>query len=496
MIAFFKRKPHLLILGSILLIGIFLRTYDLIGRAHLDHDSDLFSWIVKDIVVNHHFRLIGQLTSAPGIFIGPFFYYLLIPFFLLLKMDPIAASIPITIFGILTLISYYFVFSKLFNNRVGLIITTLYAVLIPSLDFDRRVVPSTPANLWVVWYFFTVFSISRGHYKFLFLLGILIGLIWHIHIALLPVLIAIPIAVFISGKLPNRKQVIYSLISLLITSIPLLTFELRHNFSQTISLIGNFSSDHAGKVGILKLFEVLNMISKNISSLFLSPQSLPEKFRPIFTLSLFLITLFISLNRRLISRQEIVSLLFWIVGMIGFFTFSSSLISEYYFYDLEIIFLALVSLTFYYIYKLSIFSKILIISLLIFISAKNLYFYTNQYIYHKGYMEKKRVVQYIKQNAMEKDFPCVGITYITSPGENTGFRYLFFINNMHLIHPSLDAPVYNIVIPEELSNEDGKIKFGHIGVIPPNKIPVKEIIQKSCQTPNTNLTDSMLGYVE
>lgn len=479
-----------------MLIGIFLRTYDLVSRAHFDHDSDLFSWIVKDIVINHHFRLIGQLTSASGIFIGPFFYYILVPFFLLFKMDPIAASIPITIFGVLTLTSYYFVFSKLFNRKVGLIITLLYSVLIPNLDFDRRVVPSTPANLWVIWYFFIILSISRGKYNTFFLLGILIALIWHIHIALLPALIAIPVAIFVSGKLPTKKQVIYFLISFFITSIPLLIFELRHNFSQTFSLIGNFSTSHAGAVGITKLFEVLNMISKNINALFLSPQNLPDKFRPVFTLLLFLITLLIPLSKKLISRKEIYPLLFWILGMVSFFTISSSLISEYYFYNLEIIFLTLTSLTLYYIYKSSKIGKILIIGLLTLISIKNLYSYTTSYIYHKGYLEKKGVVSFIKQDAQKKQFTCIFISYITTPGENAGFRYLFYLENMHLVHLSLDVPVYNIVIPDELALNEVKQKFGHIGVIPPTKIPPKEVYEKSCQTPNTNLTDPMFGYVD
>ncbi|MDO8573671.1 MAG: glycosyltransferase family 39 protein [Candidatus Daviesbacteria bacterium] len=495
MISFIKRRPYLLILGLILIIGIFLRTFDLVGRAHFDHDSDLFSWIVKDIIIDHHFRLIGQLTSAPGIFIGPYFYYLLVPFFILFKMDPIAASYLITIFGLLTLISYYFVFSKLFNNKVGLIVTLLYAVLLPNIDFDRRVVPSTPANLWTVWYFFTVLSIARGNYNVLPLLGVLIGLIWHIHIALIPALIAIPVAFFVSGKLPTKKQVAYFIISLLLTSIPLLAFELRHHFSQTLSLIENFSSVHAGRVGIYKFFEVLDMISKNTSALFLYPQSLPEKFRLLFTISLFLVGSIISLNNRLITRRELLPLLFWIFGIIAFFTFSSSLISEYYFYNLGIIFFALTGLTFYFIYESSKLGKILVIMFLTLLTIKSIYFYTTSYIYHKGYLEKKAVVDFIQQDANKMGFPCVGISYITTPGENAGFRYLFYLNKAHLVHPSLDIPVYNIVIPEELSKEVTQ-KFGHIGVIPPTTIPSKEIIEKSCQTPDTNLTDSMFGYVD
>lgn len=111
-------------------------------------------------------------------------------------------------------------------------------------------------------------------------------------------------------------------------------------------------------------------------------------------------------------------------------------------------------------------------------------------------MEKKAIVNFIKEDAAKKQFTCIGISYITSPGENAGFRYLLYLSNIHIIHPSLDVPVYNIFIPEELSQDQAKKKFGHIAVTPPDKIPAPEAIDKSCQTPNTNLTDSMLGFVD
>src|SRR3989338_2340202 len=153
----YMTRSQILILILIIALGFFFRTYQLVERADFGHDADLYSWIIKDIVVNGHLRLAGQETSAPGIFIGPLFYYLLIPFFLLFNMDPVAAQIPITIIGILTVISYYLVFSKLFNIRTGLIAAFLYAVLISSaVWFDRRLAPSTPTNLWTIWYFYTV----------------------------------------------------------------------------------------------------------------------------------------------------------------------------------------------------------------------------------------------------------------------------------------------------------------------------------------------------
>lgn len=495
LISYFRKRPHLIILIFILLIGLFFRSYKIINRLNFDHDGDLSAWIVKDIVINHHPRLVGQLTTAPGIFIGPLYYYLIAPFYILTKMDPIGAVIPITIIGVLTVFSYYYVFSKLFNTKVGLISSFLYAVLLSGVQIDRRVVPSTPTNIWVIWYFYTIVSIARGNYSVLPILGILIGLIWHIHIALLPALIAIPAAVFVSNKLPTKKHMINFLLALFISSLPLIIFEARHNFQQTFSLLNNFSTKDQIATGLYKFQLVFEMITKNINKLLFMPQSF-KSTNNVFFVPAILLSSLLLIKSKILSLKEIIPLYVWFLGVFIFFGFSSSPISEYYFYNIEVIFLTIATLFIYLLYKQSSLGKLLTLLLLGLILLKNSYYLITQDYYHKGYLDKKALVEYVTKNAKESDFPCIGVSYITTPGENVGFRYFFYLKNLHLVHPSLEIPVYNIIIPEELSKEQGKIKFAHIGLIPPKNIPTKEIIEKSCQIPNTNLNDPMFGYVE
>lgn len=489
------KKYLFLTLGIILLISLFFRTYQIVERFGFDHDGDLSAWIVKDIVVNHHLRLIGQLTSAPGIYIGPLYYYSLIPFYLIFKMDPIGTTILLTFLGILATFSFYFVFSKLFNRFAGLIAAFLHAVLIESIYFDRRNAPSTPTNLWTIWYFYTVIQVSRGNYFVLPLLALLISLIWHIHIALLPALLAIPTAFIVSRKLPNAKQIFYFFITLLLTSLPFIVFELRHKFIQTTSLIDNFTTNHGGGTGLYKLSMVFNIINKNTNALFLSPQSLPENLKPYFTIGLLSLAIILTV-KKILTRKEILPQVTWIIGVVIFFSLSSSLISEYYFYSIQIIFIALLTLTLSLMYGLSKAGRIFVLVFLLLIFGKNLYYFISSDIYHKGYKERKAIVDFISKDSKEKGFPCVGVTYITVIGENVGFRHFFYLDKLHLVHPSFKIPVYNIVIPDELSKEKVEKKFGHIGVIPPVFIPSKENIEKSCQTPDTNLTDPMLGYAE
>lgn len=495
--SFFKfRKPniYILILLAILLIGTFFRTYELVQRFGFDHDSDLYSWIVKDMIVDKHPRLIGQLTSAPGVYIGPFYYYLLIPFFLMTNMDPIAATIPLTVLAILSLISIYYVFSKLFNPIVGLIATFFQAVTITNINFDRRIVPSTPANLWVIWYFYVCFSIARGNYKVLPVLGVLIALIWHIHIALAPTLLAVPVAMLVSKKLPNPKQILLFILSTIITSIPLLVFELKHNFSQTFSILHNFGIDYGGGTGIDKFNLILIKISGNIHNLFFSPQTIPLDHK--FIVYAVLLSTPFLVWKKLLKVKELIVLFAWIFGVVTCFSISSALVSEYYFYNLEITFVLIVSFWFYLLFKSSKAGKVITITLLLIILVKNLYYFTTHDYYHASYLERKAVAQFISKDSRSKNFPCVSVSYITRPGDNVGFRYFFYLNNLHVNEPKSGSPVYTIVLPYELALNDVKVKFGNIGVITPKNLPDQAKIDYSCSGENANLTDPMLGFTK
>ncbi len=320
-------KRTYILLGIILLIGIFFRSYKIVEWFEFAHDGDLYSWIVKDIVIDHHFRLIGQLTSAPGIFIGSLFYYSLIPFFLISKMDPIGVSILGILVGIFTILSYYFILSKLFNKTAGIVAAFLHAVLISAIGFDRWIVPTLPTKLWAIWYFYALIMISRGNFSVLPILGVLIGLIWQIHIALFPALLAVPVALFFARKLPNLKQIILFFIAHLVTSLPLILFEVKYRFMQTQSLLVNLSSTKEGEIGLRKLMLVLEMISKNTASLFLSPQSIPSILRLPF-LFIILSSVYLLIKYRQIKIKEVLIIFIWLASIILFFSFSHTHQSE------------------------------------------------------------------------------------------------------------------------------------------------------------------------
>src|SRR3989344_3324902 len=125
---------------AILAIGMFVRVYQYKERFNYNHDNDLSAWIVKDIVVDKHLRLIGQQTTAQGIFIGPYFYYALIPFYLATRMDPIGTVALPWLIGAASIFSIYYVVNKIWGRRPAFIAALLYAASFGISATEREIV--------------------------------------------------------------------------------------------------------------------------------------------------------------------------------------------------------------------------------------------------------------------------------------------------------------------------------------------------------------------
>jgi len=475
-----------LLLLVILVLGLYFRTYKLEKLSVFAHDNDLYSWIVKDIVTGKHLRLIGQETSVDKIFIGPLFYYLIAPFFLLFKMDPIGAAVPVTLIGLFTVLSFYLVISKFFGKTAGLITAFLYSVSFMTVFFDRWIVPTQPTMIWSIWYLYLILSLSEGNFKVLPLAGILFGLVWYIHIALAPLAILIPIAIILSKKKPRFRQIILPVILLIIFTLPFWVFEIRHNFQQLRGLADSFFIVKDDARGLFKLSRVLNNASSSLLGSLFYKLSLPW-YLIVFPL-VFLV--YHSVSRKIIKLKQVLLMGLWVLIILLSHFFSKRPVSEYYFMNITVITLSLFSLLIsYYFEKLH--ERAVVIFFLGVFLVVNL-----NYLYKKpdealGYLAKKSLVGFIAQDAILKGYPCLSVNYISGLGNNVGFRYFFWLTNVALIQPGKGAPVYNIVIPAEISGKEVQYYFGGIGLIMPK---IDRFSDNSvCNNPDNQLLP-LLGF--
>jgi 4-amino-4-deoxy-L-arabinose transferase-like glycosyltransferase len=195
------------------------------------HDQDLAGWIIKDIVVNNHWRLIGQETSSQGLFIGPLYYYLEIPFYWLTHMDPKGALLLSFLLGGFAIYSFYYVFTKIFNKNVGLIASLIYSLSLVIVFTDREVAPTMPVMLWSVWFFYAIYRLLKGDQKQYILFGILLGLVWHLNLGLIVLTPLIILAQIFSRKKLDFKKIFLGLVPLVILVSPFIVFSVHFSIA-------------------------------------------------------------------------------------------------------------------------------------------------------------------------------------------------------------------------------------------------------------------------
>ncbi|MCX6722657.1 MAG: hypothetical protein NT094_01140, partial [Candidatus Staskawiczbacteria bacterium] len=105
-------KKEYLFLYLIIIIGAFLRLQGVFTNSFaftFDVGRDMLA--LWDIAYLHKISLIGATTGLPGVFYGPWWYYLLTPFFILFSGNPQGIALTMSLIGIVT-IFFGFVFGK------------------------------------------------------------------------------------------------------------------------------------------------------------------------------------------------------------------------------------------------------------------------------------------------------------------------------------------------------------------------------------------------
>jgi hypothetical protein len=192
-----------------------------------------------------------------------------------------------------------------------------------------------------------------------------------------------------------------------------------------------------------------------------------------------------------------VILFLWQAIYIIFFTKVSLNISEYYLNGMNVIFILIAATSINVLTqernKILRRSGYLLIALFVIL---NLYSYFARPVNADGYLERKDVISYIKSDAGKHNYPCVSLSFITSPGNNFGYRYFTWELGLKTKPISNNVPVYSIVFP--LSKVSGFDKsFGALGVVLPDYKRYNDMtIQKACEGPDFTTTEPMFGFTQ
>ncbi len=237
---------------AVFIVAAFLRLYNLYDFTTFLSDQGRDAIIVRQIATLTHLTAIGPTSSLGGVFLGPFFYYLMAPFLLLANFNPIGMTLATSLFSILGIGLAYIMVRKETNPKIALIYLVLATFSYVNIDLSRFAWNPNllPIFAFVTLYFFYKFiQTNKNVYSFLF--GILFGLSIQLHY--LAIFLVFPMFIVFIQKLITQQKIrekintvktsLFSLIGFFFVSWPLIYFDIKHQFVNTQSFLRLFGQD-------------------------------------------------------------------------------------------------------------------------------------------------------------------------------------------------------------------------------------------------------------
>lgn len=166
----------------LLSLHIFLRLYDLNGRMQFTWDQVKNAWVMKDMIVDHRFPLVGMVAKLnTGFYIGPAYYYLLAPFYYLFGLEPTAGGVFAATVSAISFFILFWVTKRLFSSTVALIACAILTVSSFMIGFDRIPWPVLFIPMVSLTIFYSLYRVLMGNVKYLLLLALATGFSFHIH---------------------------------------------------------------------------------------------------------------------------------------------------------------------------------------------------------------------------------------------------------------------------------------------------------------------------
>jgi 4-amino-4-deoxy-L-arabinose transferase-like glycosyltransferase len=311
-----------LLLGIVLVLGFFVRVYragDLMG-FYYDQGRDAL--VIWRLWYEGKPFLIGPVTGLAGIFLGPFYYYLIAPFYLIGSGNPIYPAVFLAFLTICGVFMLYYLGWK-FQDRT----TGLFAAIIGSFSYylvlaGRWLSNPTPILLTSMLFLWSLWMITQSKKKYWWIIAVfLIGISLQLESAsaVFYLLVLAVFAIWQRKKFPDAKTLLYSGLMFFVTLVPQILFNIRHDNLLVNNFIHEIFKKESFKLSFWQVFsERLNYIWTVFHS-----KILPENMIlviPFSLLSFYSIYKFYKKN----NIQIKLLLIYLFVPIIGYFLFQGN----------------------------------------------------------------------------------------------------------------------------------------------------------------------------
>ncbi len=256
--------PWNLLILIILLIAFILRIYRIEALLDFHYDQGRDAKIIWDLWHNGKLFLIGPTTGLDGIFLGPFYYYLIAPFYLIGGGNPVIPSMFLSLLVTISLYVLYLTGVEIGGRYAGftaLIIGTFSDYLVVSGRWFSNPTPIYLTSILIFFYMVLILKKAKDHYWYLIYL--LVGLSLQLELAsaifYLPILL-----IFTIWKKPSLKIFIISSLLFLITLLSQIIFNFKHDNILINNIINELNNDNKIELNLVARLNEIWKITKEI----------------------------------------------------------------------------------------------------------------------------------------------------------------------------------------------------------------------------------------
>lgn len=216
--------------------------------------------LVASRILHGNLTLIGPTTGLFGVFLGPFYYYVLAPLYWIGRGNPIVPAYLFVFLSALTTIPIFFLTRKIAGKKAGALAVVFYSLSFVQWQYARWL--SNPnalpfISLLMFWSVLKAFETKK--WIWFGAVGLLLGVCLQLEAAnaffLLPTLIVVLVAEYARSHSYTFKKtcqaiwkdrilILMAKIGFAVTLLPQAAFEVKHDFPITKSLIYSFQTTH------------------------------------------------------------------------------------------------------------------------------------------------------------------------------------------------------------------------------------------------------------
>lgn len=237
----FKNLPIIVVF----VIAVFIRFYRLDNLMVFIGDQGWFYLSARDTIINREIPLVGITTSQTWLHQGPFWTYVLSLIFLISRFNPVGPVYFTALIGVISVLGIYLLTRTLISKEAGIFSALIFATSPLLVIHSRMPYHISLIPIFVILFLYSYYRWISGGIIHFPLVILFLSILYNLELASV-VLWFVLISTIVYGalkkeawtiKIFSRKIIVLSFLSFLIPMLPIIIYDVNHEYLQTIKFL-------------------------------------------------------------------------------------------------------------------------------------------------------------------------------------------------------------------------------------------------------------------